>query len=78
MEKLGLQQENSHKNDDFIKIIKKSTFFLKNRFTVNKNCQSLKIWQILSKFRGLKKRPLCIEKLQSQRKARNFFDHFLA
>ena len=33
-EKTGLQQENPHKNDDFAKIIKKSTFFLKNRFTV--------------------------------------------
>ena len=31
---MGLQQENSHKIDDFVKIVKKSTFFLKNRFTV--------------------------------------------
>ena len=32
---MGLQQENPRKNDDFVKIIKKSTFFLKNRFTVD-------------------------------------------
>ena len=35
-EKMGLQQENPHKNDDFSKIGKKATFFLKNRSTVNK------------------------------------------
>ena len=35
-EKTGLQQEKPHKNDDFAKIDKKSTFFLKNRFTVVK------------------------------------------
>ena len=41
---MDLQQENSHKNDDFVKIFKKLTFFLKNRLTVNnlvtilKNC----------------------------------------
>ena len=34
--KTGLQQENPHKNDDFSKIVKKSTLFLKNRFTVDK------------------------------------------
>ena len=39
---MGLQQENPHKNDDFEKLSKKLTFFLKNRFTVTKNSQILK------------------------------------
>ena len=30
---MGLQQENPRKNDDFTKVVKKSTFFLKNRLT---------------------------------------------
>ena len=30
---MGLQQENPHKNNDYGKIVKKSTFFLKNRLT---------------------------------------------
>ena len=33
---MGLQQENPHKNCDFAKIVKKSTFFLKNRLTAVK------------------------------------------
>ena len=36
---MGLTQENPHKNDDFTKIVKKATFFLKNRFTVNKKLE---------------------------------------
>ena len=39
---MGLQQENPHKNDDFLKIAQKSTFFLKNRFTGTKFFMFLK------------------------------------
>ena len=48
---MGLQQENPRKNDDFTKIVKKSTFFLKNRLTVTnlqlfKKKKKLKIGKI--------------------------------
>ena len=46
---MGLTQENPHKNDDFTKIVKKSTFFLKNRFTVNNFTYFLKNSQKLPK-----------------------------
>ena len=60
--KVGLQQENPPKNDDFAKIVKKLTFFLKNRFTAVKFWRILKINPKCKLILGPLKKGLCVLK----------------
>ena len=72
---MGLQQENPHKNDDFLKIVKKSTFFLKNRFTLDNFCRFFKIGKKKITEKRAFKKSLCVLKEFNLKERHVIFPH---